>query len=282
MTDPLVSTSWLADHLSDTQVRIFDCRYDFDAPARARHDYEQSHIPGALYLDWTHDISEPRDGLQYMAPSAAALEASMRRLGVANDTVIVGYDEEGGHQVSRLWLILRHFGNDNVRLLEGGWTKWQLEQRPVYSGNEPAPPPGSFCTGAEQPGVLASADDVLRLRDWPGAVLLDVRRMTEFTGEEARSKHGGHIPWAQWMLWTDNLNWSGDRSFRPSAEIAARFADAGVTPDKDVIVYCHGGVRAAHTALVLSRLGYEHVRVYDGSWEEWGGRDDLPIARGAP
>jgi thiosulfate/3-mercaptopyruvate sulfurtransferase len=280
--DPLITTAWLADHLTDPAVRILDCRYYFDDSARGRRAYTEAHIPGAQYLDWTSDISEPRDGLQYMAPSAAKVQRSMQRLGIGDDTLVVGYDDEGGHFVSRLWLILRRFGNDQVRVLEGGWTKWLAEGRATASGTEPPPAPAAFSVHSERPEVLASADDVVRLREDPSSVLVDVRRLTEFTGEEVRSKHGGHIPWARWLLWQDNLNWTGQRDFRPADEVLGRYTEAGVTPDKEVVVYCHGGVRAAHTALALTRLGYPNVRVYDGSWEEWGGRDDLPIAQGAP
>jgi thiosulfate/3-mercaptopyruvate sulfurtransferase len=280
--DPVVSTAWLTEHLDDPAIRVLDCRYYFDDLARGQRAYVEAHIPGAQYLDWTRAISEPRDGLQTMAPSAGFLRQSMERLGIGDDTLIVGYDDEGGHFVSRLWLILRRYGNDHVRLLEGGWTKWQKEGRAVRSGAEPAPPAASFSIGAERPEVIAATDDVLRLRDAPDAVLVDVRRLTEFTGEEVRSKHGGHIPWARWLFWQDNLNWSENRDFRPQDEIRRRFEVAEVTPDKDVVVYCQGGVRAAHTAFALTRLGYPRVRVYDGSWEEWGRRDDLPIAQGEP
>jgi len=280
--DPVVSTAWLADHLEDPSVRILDCRFYFDDVARGRRAYVESHIPGAQYLDWTRDISEPRGALQTMVPSGELLRKTMERLGIGDDTLIVGYDDEGGHFVSRLWLILRRFGNDRVRLLEGGWTKWQSENRPVRSGTEPAPAAASFSIGAERPEVIASTEDVLRLRDAPDSVLVDVRRLTEFTGEELRAKHGGHIPWAHWLFWQDNLNWSANRDFRGQDEIRQRYEAAEVTPDKEVVVYCQGGVRAAHTALALTRLGYPRVRVYDGSWEEWGGRDDLPIAQGEP
>jgi thiosulfate/3-mercaptopyruvate sulfurtransferase len=280
--DPVVSTAWLADHLDDPAVRILDCRYYFDDLARGHRAYLEAHIPGAQHLDWTTAISEPRGGLKTMVPSADFLRQSMERLGIGDDTLIVGYDDEGGHFVSRLWLILRRFGNNNVRLVEGGWTKWLAEGRGVRSGPEPAPKAASFTIGSERPELIASVDDVLRLRDVPDSVLVDVRRLTEFTGEEVRAKHGGHIPWARWLFWQDNLNWSANRDFRAQDEIRRRFESAEVTPDKDVVVYCQGGVRAAHTALALTRLGYPRVRVYDGSWEEWGGRDDLPIAQGEP
>lgn len=281
--EPLVvSTAWLADHLDQPGLRILDCRFYFDDLGKGRRAYREAHIPGALYLDWSHDISEPRDGLQYMAPSPERFQASMQRLGIGDSTTIIGYDDEGGHYVSRLWLILRRYGHTNLRLLEGGWTKWTNEGRPTRSGDEPQPAPAVLTIREERPEVLVDADEVLRRKDDPQTVLVDVRRWSEFTGEEARSRHGGRIPWARWLFWQDNLNWEADRDLRPLDEIRRRYAAAGVTPDKRVITYCQGAVRAAHTALVLSMLGYPNVQVYDGSWEEWGSRDDLPIVRGEP
>ncbi len=280
--DFLVSTEWLAGHLDDPDVRVLDCRFYFEDLARGRRDYLEAHIPGALYLDWTTDISEPRGQLQYMAPSAAHFQAAMERLGIGDDTLVVGYDDEGGHYVSRLWLIMRRYGHDTVRILEGGWVKWLGEGRPTRTGGEPAPLPATFTIRDEYPDLLVDVDEVLRRADDPSTVLVDVRRASEFSGEEVRSKHGGHIPWATWVFWQDNLNWDEARDFHPLDQVRSRYARAGVSPDKRVITYCHGAVRAAHTAFTLSLLGYPDVQVYDGSWEEWGSRDDLPIETGGP
>ncbi len=277
-----MSTEWLASHLEDPRVRVLDCRFYFDDVDKGHRDYLDTHVPGALYLNWSTDISEPQGDLQYMAPSPERLKDSMERLGIGDDTVVVGYDDEGGHYVSRLWLILRHYGHGGVRILEGGWVKWNAEGRPTRTGPEPAPARARFTVQGERPDVLVDADDVLRLRDDPNTVLVDVRRASEFSGEEVRSKHGGHIPWATWVFWQDNLNWGGNRDFRPVEEMRARYERAGVTPDKRVVTYCHGAVRAAHTAFTLKLLGYPNVQVYDGSWEEWGSRDDLPIETGGP
>lgn len=279
--DLLVSQDWLAARLGDPSLRIFDCRFSFDDAGWGRRQYLEGHVPGAQYLDWTRDISEPRGELQYMLPSRDHVVRTMERLGVSDDSLIVAYDDEGEHYSSRLWLVLRYYGHD-VFLLDGGWTQWASEGRPVRRGEEPLPEHGNFSITEEHSELVADAEEVLRATRDPSSTILDVRRWSEFTGHEVRSRRGGRVPGARWMLWQENLRWSGDRSFRPLPELRQRYEQAGITPEQQVITYCHGAVRAAHTAFTLRLLGYEDVRVYDGSWEEWGSREDLPVERGEP
>jgi thiosulfate/3-mercaptopyruvate sulfurtransferase len=277
----LVSTDWLAEHLDDPRVRIVDCRYYFDGRV-GRDEYDRGHIPGAVHLDWSTELSEKEHPLVFKVASAERVKRVMESIGVGDDSLLVGYDDEGGHFVSRVWLVLAAYGRGHqVRILEGGIVKWQAEGRPLST--EPATPRSAvFTTGAADTSHLLTAEEVNRARSEPNTRIVDVRRRTEFTGEEARAKRGGRVPGATHVFWQENLDWNGNRDFIPTEQIRSRYEAAGITPDQRIITYCQGAVRAAHSALALQMAGYPNVQIYDGSWEEWGDRDDLPIETGEP
>lgn len=267
----------MAARLTDPGVRIVDCRFSFDGDARA--GYVAGHLPGAVYCDWSTDIAAPPPPSghpRWMLASPEDFARAMGRLGISNDTTVVAYDSEGGHSAARLWLGLRRYGHDACVVVEGGIEKWRREGRPIEHG-EVHVAAGRFVP-RPRGGVLASKEDVLEAVRTGDPWLLDVRRESEYTGEEVRAARGGHVPGAVNILWRDALR--EDWSLKDPDEIEALYADAGFGTDTRTITYCQGGVRAAFTHLVLTALGHGDVRTYDGSWEEWGNDPSVPIVTG--
>jgi thiosulfate/3-mercaptopyruvate sulfurtransferase len=263
--------------LADDDIRLVDCRFSFDRDERA--DYLAGHLPGAVHVDWSRDLSAPPPPSghpRYMLLGASEFAAAMARIGVDDRTMVIGYDAEGGHHAARLWLALRRYGHDQMAIMEGGIQKWQREGRRVEPG-EVEVRPGRFTARARE-GVLADLEEVRAAVRTGDPWLLDVRRETEYTGEEPRAKRGGHIPGAVNLLWKDALR--ADWTLKDPEELEQMYIDAGFGPETSTITYCQAGVRAAFTHLVLTALGHDDVRTYDGSWEEWGNRDDVPVTVG--
>jgi thiosulfate/3-mercaptopyruvate sulfurtransferase len=206
----------------------------------------------------------------------AEFARAMSRLGIGNDTRVIGYDAEGGHHAARLWVALRRYGHDNMAVMEGGIQKWVREARPLEPGAVTAEP-ATFVPHPRE-GVLASRSEVLAAVRTGDPWLLDVRRGSEFTGEEKRAERGGHIPGAVNILWKDAL--TDDWMLKDPEELEDLYANAGFGAETATVTYCQAGVRAAFTHLVLTALGHEDVRTYDGSWEEWGNDPALPIIVG--
>ena len=271
------STEKVAAHLGDARVRIVDCRFSFD---RDMGDaYFAGHLPGAVHCDWSTDLAAPPPPSghpRWMLAAPDDFARAMSRLGISNDTMVVGYDAEGGHHAARLWLGLRRYGHDACAVMEGGVQKWTAEQRPLETGDVQVPVARFVPHPREH--VLASKEEVLDAVRRGDPWLLDVRRESEYTGDEVRAARGGHIPGAVNLLWKDALR--DDWMLRDPLEAEQMYADAGFGPETSTITYCQAGVRAAFTHLVLTALGHDDVRTYDGSWEEWGNDPSLPVVKG--
>jgi thiosulfate/3-mercaptopyruvate sulfurtransferase len=271
------STQEVADGLRDDNVRIVDCRFSFD---RDMGDaYFAGHIPGAVHCDWSTDLSAPPPPSghpRWMLPPAEDFAETMSGLGISNGTMVVGYDAEGGHHAARLWVALRRYGHDACAVMEGGVQKWTAEGRPLETGDVTVAP-GRFVPHPRD-GVLASKAEVQEAVRRGDPWLLDVRRESEYTGEEVRAARGGHIPGAVLLPWKDALTegWM----LRDGDELDEMYTNAGFGPDTATITYCQAGVRAAFTHLVLTALGRGDVRTYDGSWEEWGNDPGVPVVKG--
>src|SRR5687767_12828494 len=193
--------------------------------------------------------------------------------GVQQSTPVVVYDEQTGMRAARAFWFLEYFGHPGVRVLDGGFDAWTRAGYDVT--RDAAPPPKSEWTGTAQRHTLATYRDVREAIGRPDAVILDTRSDAEYSGAVARARRGGAIPGAVHIEWTRNLEPSGE--LKNAAELQRMYDEAGVTPEREVITYCQGGYRAAHSYLALRLLGYPRVRVYLGSWKEWGDRAELPV-----
>jgi thiosulfate/3-mercaptopyruvate sulfurtransferase len=234
--------------------------------------YVAGHIPGAIHLDlW---------GVSLIDTDPAPLKAFMWMIehvlqlhGVDAATPVVVYDEQSGIRAARAFWFLEYFGHPSVQLLDGGFGAWAAAGLPVTT--DASPPPKSEWTGQRVEHALATWKDVRSAIRQPNVVILDTRSDEEYTGAVARAKRGGAIPGAVHIEWTRNLG--PDGRFKPAGELTRMYEDAGVTPDREVVTYCQGGYRAAHSYVVLRLLGYARVRNYVGSWKEWGDREELPV-----
>jgi thiosulfate/3-mercaptopyruvate sulfurtransferase len=281
----LVETSWLAEHLDDPHLRVVDMRgyvrtveHDGVQDALyvgARDEYEQGHIPGALYIDWSSDIVDPADAVEAQVAPAARFAEVMGRLGIGDQHLVVAYDAHPASQfATRLWWALNYYGHDQVVVLNGGLPKWEREHRPLLDAI-PNYPPATF-TAVAQPQLRATAEDVLAYLNQQGVTLIDARERAQYTGELVRG-HGrpGHIPGAL-SIPREELIDPATGTFRSNDELARVFANSGITPAQHVVAYCNGGVAATTILFGLAMLGYPKLTNYDGSWNEWGKRQDLP------
>ena len=238
--------------------------------------YAAGHIPTAIHLDlWGVSLIDtdpaPLTAFMWMIEHVLAVH------GVDAATPVVVYDEQSGVRAARAFWFLEYFGHPSVRVLDGGFTAWTTAHRPIT--REAAPPPKSEWTGTRDERTLATWKDVKTAIGRGDAVILDTRSDAEHDGSLVRARRGGAVPGAVHIEWTRNLSESGE--FKPAAELKQMYTDAGVTPDREVITYCQGGYRAANSYLALRLLGYPRVRMYIGSWKEWGDREDLPIEQPA-
>jgi thiosulfate/3-mercaptopyruvate sulfurtransferase len=281
----IVSTAWLAEHLTDPNVRIVDIRGHV-APASDplphyfahRADYDRSHIPGAVFIDWVRDITDPDspNGTQIAQPDAFA--ALMNTLGIGDDTLVVAYDDAGGMFAARLWWALNYYGHEQIVVVDGGWQRWTAEGRPTTANVPqfpPANPPTTF-TPRPNPAIRRTIEQVAEMVEAGSPALIDVRTPAEFNGQASRARRGGHIlPRGELV--------NPDGTFPGAEQLRARFETAGINPagidpdEEEVVLYCNGGVSASYGLLALRAAGYKGGAVYDGSWKEWGNDETRPI-----
>lgn len=242
----------------------------------AAEAYARYHVPGAMHLNYP-ELSREAPPVTGLLPAREQLVATFSRLGIRNDTHVVAYDDVGGGKAARLLWTLDVMGHPSHSLLNGGAMAWMNEGHPV--NNQPmACQPKDYLTAFSDASIADHHYISSRLGD-ARTLILDVRSPDEYRGEMQRAARGGHIPGAINIEWTRAIDSRRNHRLKPEGELRALYEGAGVTPDKEVIVYCQSHRRSAHTYVVLKSLGYPRVKGYPGSWSDWGNNAILPVER---
>ncbi|WP_425983832.1 3-mercaptopyruvate sulfurtransferase [Brevundimonas sp. TWP1-2-1b1] len=268
----LISTENLAARLGEPGLRIVDGSWHLDG-RNARSEFEQAHIPGAVFFD-LDAVSDRDSALPHMMPSPQSFAASVGALGIGNDDRIVVYDTAGLFSAARVWWMLKTMGAKHVQVLDGGLPSWLAHGRPVQTGGSEAVV--THFEAADSRESVASIDDV---RDAlaQSVQILDARGAARFNGQAAEPRPGvrsGHMPGALNLPYGRLLNEDG--TMKRGSELEQAFTEAGVDIDRPIVTTCGSGVTAAILTLGLAELG-RSSRLYDGSWSEWGAREDTPV-----
>ncbi len=286
LPDSLVAAEWLADHLDDDQIRIVDIRgyvrtedlgggRQSASYSGARDEYLEAHLPDSVFVDWTKDITDPDDEVKAQIAPPDLFKRQMEAIGVGDEVSVVIVDHTGGHMATRLWWALAYYGKDDVAVLDGGFNRWSELGFPL-TVEEPKVPEVSF-TPRECPWLRATAEEVHRQSIDRRGQIVDARDRDTYVGRTLRGSRGGHIPGA--LNLPAQALVRRDGQWRSREEIRAAATDAGVSMHEPVTAYCNGGVTATALLFGLHRAGVPLANLtnYDGSWNEWGERADLPV-----
>lgn len=269
--ESVISAAQLQESLNDKDLRVIDMRSNIR--------YRLGHVPGAVNLSIGACVDKESE-YAYICPTLPNFKQTLGNTGISSSDTVVIYDDKGGVVAARLWWILKRYGHDDVRILDGGFGAWNsagFETELVSANIETV----EYIADGKDDSIIASFDEVRSSLDDGNSVVIDTRSAAEYKGEKAGkgAKRAGTIPGSVWIEWTQVLN--EDKTFKSVEELKELYQSRGITPDKTIYTLCLGGYRAANTLFVLTEiLGYENVRNYDGAWAEWSSRDDAPISKG--
>lgn len=285
----LATTDWLAGNLGDPRLRVLECtvflRQREDGKpgflvVPGRDAWSAAHIPGSVFADLHNDLSDRSQPLRFMMPGAEQFAGAMGRYGVGDDSQVVLYDRAGNMWAARIWWMLRAFGFDNARVLDGGWTKWLGEGRPV-STDAPEMPSARFVPN-HRPGLIATKEDVLGAIASGQACIVNALNAAQHRGEVAPYGRPGRIAGSANVpaMGSAGVVDPVTQLYRPVDVIRRRFVEAGALPGTRLITYCGGGIAASSAAFAATMAGYTDVAVYDASLSEWAADPSLPMEAG--
>jgi len=280
MTDPLVSTDWLAERLGDPSIRPLDATWWFPHENRdAAAEFEDAHIPGAAFFD-IDGVADRSNALPHMLPTPEAFAEAVGALGVGDETTVVVYEVAPPRSAARAWWSFRAMGHTNVVVLDGGLAKWRAEDRALEQGRAKNSP--ATFKAKRDPGLVRNLDEVFTALGSGDIQIADARPAPRFRGEAPEPRPGlalGHIPGSKNLPASELYQRDGTMLAPP--ELEGRIEAAGIDPDKPLIASCGSGITACMIALALARTGHDRTAVYDGSWAEWGALKDAPVETGA-
>lgn len=279
MSDPLVSTQWLHERLGAPDIKVIDATWFLPGSDRdPKAEYRLAHIPGAVFFD-VDEIADTTTDLPHMLPPPEKFASRVKKLGLGDGSTMVIYDAQGVFSSPRVWWTFRAMGHERTFVLDGGLPKWIAEGRPIE--DIPPSPQERHFTPRFTADLVRDLDQMRRTLDGGLAQVVDARPAGRFTGEAPEPRaglRGGHMPGARNVPSSSLI--APDGTMKSAEQLKAVFAEAGVDIDKPVVATCGSGMTASIVALALARLGRPRAAVYDGSWTEWGGREDTPVVTG--
>ena len=272
--DVLVDADWVEQHKDDDKVKLVEVDVDTDA-------YDEGHIAGAVSWNWTSQLN---DQLRRDIPSREQIDKLLGESGISNDDTIILYGDNNNWFAAFAFWILKMYGHEDIRLMDGGRKKWVADSR-ALTKQEENPTPATYHAQEADLSLRANVTEMLKNVESQESQLVDVRSPAEFTGEviappgmTETAQRGGHIPTAKNIPWAQTVNEDG--TFKSADQLRDLYGNKGIEDGKNTIAYCRIGERSSHTWFVLKYLlGYENVKNYDGSWTEYGSMVGVPIEK---